>query len=95
MAFDGCESQKQTKGSFITSSTDYSVRAQATLSASVYTVSVFGGDNPGLLYESIDLVHVSHIGNLFGAPECLQIVSDLENKTIRFCFAGVKVKKTW
>ncbi len=85
----------QASGTFITSTTDYSVRASATISGSAYTVSVFGGNNPGLLYESIDLVHVSYIGGLFGAPECLQIVSDLENKTIRFCFSKVSVKKTW
>jgi len=68
---DGCDQSLKTGGSFITSSTDYSVRASATLVGSAYTISVFGGNNPGLLYESIDLVHVSYIGKLFGAPECL------------------------
>ena len=58
----------------------------------VYTVSIFTKDTPDSLLNSIDMAFVSDIAFIEGAPECVDIKSKIEGKSLIPCFEEYSMK---
>ena len=58
----------------------------------VYTVSIFTKETPDSLLNSIDLAFVSDVQLIEGAPECIVIMSKIENKSLIPCFEKYQMK---
>ncbi len=80
---------------FIESTYNTTARATGLLVGSVYSTSLFWSEDPSTLIDQIDNVHVHHVKIIMGAPECIEIVSEIEKKAINFCFADLRVLEAW
>ncbi len=61
----------------------------------MYTVSLFREINPATLLVSIDWVHATKPARLEGAPDCLVIRSEVENKEIPMCLDNASEVTSW
>ena len=80
---------------FIESTYNTTARVPGLLVGSAYSISLFWDEDPSTLIDQIDSVHIDHIKVIMGAPECVEIVSKTEKKTINFCFADLRVLEAW
>ncbi len=61
----------------------------------MYTVSLFREKDPSTLLVSIDWVHATKPQRLVGAPDCLVIRSEVEEKDIPICLNSDSEVTTW
>jgi len=61
----------------------------------MYTISLFRERDPATLLVSIDWVHATKPQRLVGAPDCLVIRSEIENKDIPICLDSASTVTTW